>query len=105
MLVYNIRNKIIAKKTLTLRTRIHVESKLYFMTSNFQNTALVMLDRPHNICAAIDDIEDAVEFVDKWEQVMKAERVHSRKLNHVDIIHDICITTKVRNLCRVACGS
>ena len=30
------------------------------------------------------DIEDAVEFVEVREQVMKAERVISRRFNHVD---------------------
>ena len=45
--------------------------------------------------ASIDDIEDAVEFVDKWEQVMKAERVLSKRFNHVDTNHNNCISTKV----------
>ena len=29
----------------------------------------------------IDDIEEAIEFVDEWEQVMKAERVIARGQN------------------------
>ena len=45
--------------------------------------------------ASIDDIEYAVEFVDKWEQVMKAERVLSKRFNHVDTNPDNCILTKV----------
>ena len=43
----------------------------------------------------IDDIEDAVEFGDKWEQVMKAERVISWRFNHVNTNHYNCISTKV----------
>ena len=39
------------------------------------------------------DIEDAVEFVEVREQVMKAERVISRRFNHVDINNDLCIST------------
>ena len=41
------------------------------------------------------DIEDAVEFVEVREQVMKAKRVISRRFNHVDINndHDLCIST------------
>ena len=41
------------------------------------------------------DIEDAVEFVEVQEQVMKAERVISRRFNHVNINHDLCISNKV----------
>ena len=43
----------------------------------------------------IDDIEEAVEFVEVWEQVMKAERVISRRFVHVGINHDLCISTEV----------
>ena len=35
------------------------------------------------------DIEDAVDFVEVREQVMKAKRVISRRFNHVDINHDL----------------
>ena len=33
----------------------------------------------------IDDIEEAVEFVEVWEQVMKEERFISRRFMHVVI--------------------
>ena len=42
-----------------------------------------------------DDIEEAAEFVEVWEQVMKAERTISRRFVHVGINHDLCISTKV----------
>ena len=41
-----------------------------------------------------DDIEEAMEFVEVWEQVMKAERVFSRRFLRVGINHDFCISTK-----------
>ena len=34
-------------------------------------------------------------LVEVWEQVIKAERVISRRFNHVDINHDLCISNKV----------
>jgi len=46
--------------------------------------------------ATIDDIEEAIEFVDEWEQVMKAGRVIARRtFSNVNINHDMCIRTKV----------
>ena len=54
-----------------------------------------MLDRPRNkscsrslavtMSTTIDDIEEAIEFVDEWEQVMKAERVIARRVSQVSI--------------------
>ena len=38
------------------------------------------------------NIENAVEFVEVRGLVMKAERVISRRFNHVDINHDLCIS-------------
>ena len=54
----------------------------------------------------IDDIEEAEEFVEVWEQVMKAERTISRRFLHVGINHDLCISTKVTNasLAYFQCG-
>ena len=41
----------------------------------------------------IDDIEEAVELVEVWEQVMKAERVIYRRFVQVVINLDLCIST------------
>ena len=56
---------------------------------------MVSLDRPRNkscsrslavtMSTTIDDIEEAIEFVDEWEQVMKAERVIARRVSQVSI--------------------
>ena len=44
------------------------------------------------------DIEDALEFVEVREQVMKAKRVISRRFNHIDINNDIFIFIRYPSL-------